>query len=47
MGWITTGAPFNQTCPAGSSVGGPLLLYLQNGISTGLPGVAGSGQVDR
>lgn len=38
-GWITTGAPFNQTCPAGSSVGGPLLLYLQNGIATGLPGV--------
>jgi carboxypeptidase family protein len=38
-GWITQGAPFNQTCPAGSSVGGPLLLYLQNGIPTGLPGV--------
>jgi hypothetical protein len=28
-GWITTGAPFSQTCPAGSSVGGPLLLFLQ------------------
>lgn len=39
MGWITQGAPFNQTCPAGSSVGGPLLLYLQNGISTGISGV--------
>ncbi|MFN2493743.1 MAG: TonB-dependent receptor, partial [Pyrinomonadaceae bacterium] len=38
-GWITQGAPFNQTCPAGSSVGGPLLLYLQNGISTGIQGV--------
>jgi carboxypeptidase family protein/TonB-dependent receptor-like protein len=38
-GWITQAAPFNQTCPAGSSVGGPLLLYLQNGIPTGLPGV--------
>jgi hypothetical protein len=38
-GWITQGAPFNQTCPAGSSVGGPLLLYLQNGIPTGITGV--------
>src|SRR5215510_5126788 len=38
-GWITQGAPFNQTCPAGSSVGGPLLLYLQNGIPTGISGV--------
>ncbi|HET6978347.1 MAG TPA: TonB-dependent receptor [Pyrinomonadaceae bacterium] len=37
-GWITQGAPFNQTCGAGSSVGGPLLLYLQNGIPTGIPG---------
>ena len=37
-GWITQGAPFNQTCPAGSSVGGPLLLYLQNGIPTGIGG---------
>ncbi len=43
-GWITQGAPFNQTCPAGSSVGGPLLLYLQNGIPTGLPGVPPPGQ---
>jgi outer membrane receptor for ferrienterochelin and colicin len=38
-GWITQGAPFNQTCGAGNSVGGPLLLYLQNGIPTGLSGV--------
>src|SRR5438309_1732447 len=38
-GWITQGAPFSQTCPAGSSVQGPLLLYLQNGIPTGIPGV--------
>jgi hypothetical protein len=30
-GWITQNAPFNQTCPAGSTVGGPLLLYLQHG----------------
>jgi len=49
--WITQGAPFNQTCPAGSSLfgppgsglGGPLLLYLQNGISTGIPGVPAPG----
>src|SRR2546422_120686 len=27
-GWITQGAPFNQTCGAGSSVGGPLIFYL-------------------
>ena len=33
-GWITQNAPFNQTCPAGSSVGGPLLLYLQHGPTT-------------
>jgi len=38
-GWITQAAPFNQMCAAGSTVGGPLLLYLQNGIPTGLPGV--------
>ena len=37
-GWITQGAPFNQTCAAGSTVGGPLLLYLQNGIPTGISG---------
>ncbi|MEP6635998.1 MAG: TonB-dependent receptor, partial [Acidobacteriota bacterium] len=44
MGWITQGAPFNQTCPAGSSVGGPLLLYLQNGIPTGISGVPAPGK---
>ena len=38
-GWITRAAPFSQVCPAGSNVGGPLLLYLQNGISTGIAGV--------
>jgi hypothetical protein len=43
-GWITQGAPFNQTCPAGSSVGGPLLLYLQNGIPTGIAGVPPPGK---
>ncbi|HEX6188450.1 MAG TPA: TonB-dependent receptor, partial [Pyrinomonadaceae bacterium] len=34
-GWITTAAPFSQTCPAGSSVGGPLLLFLQGAGRTG------------
>ncbi|MGH9932715.1 MAG: TonB-dependent receptor domain-containing protein, partial [Pyrinomonadaceae bacterium] len=42
-GWITQGAPFNQTCAAGSTVGGPLLLYLQNGIATGIAGVPAPG----
>ena len=44
LGWITSGAPFNQTCPAGSSVGGPLLLYLQGGIPTGIAGVPPPGK---
>jgi len=35
-GWITQGAPFNQTCGTGSSVGGPLIFYLQDGVPTGL-----------
>ncbi|HTK36997.1 MAG TPA: TonB-dependent receptor [Pyrinomonadaceae bacterium] len=46
-GWITQDAPFNEICPAGSSVpftGGPLILYLQNGIPTGLPGVPPPGK---
>src|SRR3989441_9984351 len=51
-GWITQGAPFNQTCAAGSSIfgptnsglGGPLLLYLQNGIPTGIAGVPPPGK---
>ena len=43
-GWVTQAAPFNQTCPAGSSVGGPLLLYLQNGIPTGIAGVPPPGK---
>ncbi|HEV8369552.1 MAG TPA: TonB-dependent receptor [Pyrinomonadaceae bacterium] len=34
-GWVTTGAPFNQSCPGGSSVGGPLLLFLQGAGRTG------------
>lgn len=38
--WVT--AP--TACPAGSSVGGPLLLYLQNGISTGIAGVPPPGK---
>jgi hypothetical protein len=43
-GWITQGAPFNQTCGVGSSVGGPLLLYLQNGIPTGISGAPPPGK---
>ena len=42
-GWITQGL---QTCPVGSSVGGPLLLYLQNGIATGISGVPEPGASD-
>ena len=34
-GFITTGAPFSQTCPTGSTVGGPLLLYLQGAGPSG------------
>jgi hypothetical protein len=34
-GWITQGAPFSQTCPVGSHVGGPLLLYLQGAGPSG------------
>jgi len=34
-GWVTTGAPFSQACPAGSTVGGPMLLYLQGAGRTG------------
>ncbi len=34
-GWVTTGPPFNQTCAAGSSVGGPMLLFLQGAGRTG------------
>lgn len=36
VSWVT--AP-TQTCPAGTSVGGPLLLYLQDGTPTGIQGV--------
>ncbi|MDX6443245.1 MAG: hypothetical protein QOH71_319 [Blastocatellia bacterium] len=38
--WVTAPTP----CPAGNSVGGPLLLYLQNGISTGIAGVPPPGK---
>ena len=41
-GW-RTGA-LGETCPVGSSAGGPLLLYLQNGISTGIAGVPPPGK---
>jgi hypothetical protein len=36
VAWVTLPA---QTCPAGSAVGGPLLLYLQDGTPTGIAGV--------
>jgi outer membrane receptor for ferrienterochelin and colicin len=43
-GWVTTAAPFSQTCPAGSTVGGPLLLFLQgagrNGPATDAAGAS-------
>jgi hypothetical protein len=42
--WITQREPFNEPCPAGSSVGGPLLLYLQNGIPTGISGAPPPGK---
>jgi len=44
-GWITQ--DLGETCPTGSSVsflGGPLILYLQNGIPTGIPGVPPPGK---
>ena len=40
--WRTQG--LGEACPAGSSVGGPLLLYLQNGIPTGISGVPPPGK---
>jgi hypothetical protein len=41
ISWVT--AP--TACPVGTtSTGGPLLLYLQNGIATGLPGVPPPGK---
>ena len=45
--WITQ--DLNELCPLGSSTGfagtsGPLILYLQNGIPTGLPGVPPPGK---
>lgn len=33
--WVTVGAPFNQTCPAGQTSGTPLLLFLQGAGRTG------------
>jgi hypothetical protein len=38
--WVTSPTP----CPAGSGAGGPLLLYLQNGIGTGIAGVPPPGK---
>ena len=43
-GFITQREPFNEPCPAGSTVGGPLLLYLQNGIPTGIAGAPPPGK---
>jgi outer membrane receptor protein involved in Fe transport len=40
--WRTQG--LGEACPAGSTVVGPLLLYLQNGISTGIAGVPPPGK---
>jgi outer membrane receptor for ferrienterochelin and colicin len=37
--WVTS----PTACPAGSTAQGPLLLYLQNGISTGIAGVPSPG----
>jgi outer membrane receptor protein involved in Fe transport len=42
VGWRTQA--LGETCPAGSSAGGPLLLYLQNGIPTGIAGVPPPGK---
>jgi hypothetical protein len=33
--WVTVGAPFNQTCPAGQTSVTPLLLFLQGAGRTG------------
>jgi Carboxypeptidase regulatory-like domain/TonB dependent receptor/TonB-dependent Receptor Plug Domain len=38
--WVTSPTP----CPAGSGAVGPLLLYLQNGIPTGIPNVPPPGK---
>jgi hypothetical protein len=40
--WRTQG--LGEACAAGDTVGGPLLLYLQNGISTGISGVPPPGK---
>ena len=40
--WRTQG--LGEACPAGNTVGGPLLLYLQNGIPTGIAGVPPPGK---
>jgi hypothetical protein len=45
-GWITQNAPFNQTCPVGSGVGGPLLLYLQHGPTSAGETLDQSGAAD-
>jgi hypothetical protein len=42
VGWRTQA--LGEACPAGSGAGGPLLLYLQNGIPTGIAGVPPPGK---
>ena len=43
-GWVTYGGTFNETCPDGDTIGGPLLLYLQgaglNGPATDAAGAS-------
>ncbi len=44
--WITTGAPFNQTCPAGQTSSIPLLLFLQAaGPSAAATDAAGASKI--
>jgi hypothetical protein len=43
-GWITQAHRLIKRVAAGSSVGGPLLLYLQNGIPTGISGAPPPGK---
>jgi hypothetical protein len=40
VSWVTSPTP----CPGGTSVGGPLLLYLQDGTPTGIAGVPPPGK---
>jgi len=45
--WVTVGAPFNQSCPAGQTSGTPLLLFLQGAGRTGpATDAAGASKID-